>query len=463
MLTQANVYSPDDSSHRIYTAEEDAEWEEYLSTESGKAFIASTEQPVQIDPGSYEHGIYKKPKVFLSRADSVRHVSRVNKLRDVLALVRNRGVLPDAHRQSVMLLTAGTISHLLPHERISFELRKYAVELCGEAWAWSDWNDKNLESEIVSRARSAEMQEQRTFRPSDLRSDPSISDYIAILKPTEAEMIGIPLRALRTNRARKTLERRKNNIPEKSKTDRVSASKKKIRPWVASGVSRAKFYREKRAAAHSARIRAKTLSTARLSKDAVSEIADIYRMFHEKSGAEVGRLCRGFLKGLPVNGFRPSGDLNLPEYVSCRFAAGSPGSERAKRRNTTLLRFGQLADPFDSLEAVFDSDWLDYLSYAHESGKNGDIPVSHLLALAEKCRDFRSLISALDECVAPTITEYDESHTFARETFPGSAVAGCSRSTWYSRMKQARDFAAASAAATCLTEVGDEDELFQEE
>ncbi len=389
----------------------------------------------------------------------VLHQSRIGKLADIVTLTDDRRTrlpewrygIPEGMRRRTMLVVSGLLSHLVPVWELPRAIATYGNHLTSPEWMATEWDATKQAAGILRKAAAAESEEQFGRDGSGLREDPWLERVMALMQPTHDEMVGLRLRALRTDAARKEVKRRDaGKLTEEERRElRATSSEAARKPWEADGVSEATWRRRKRAARQQAIVTATEPATARLTERGLQDVLAYLRVMRQAEGYAdaLHQLAAGPLSAISATLEEFGPDLFLPRLQTRAQAYHSAGM-----RDAALIVAG-LHDAWAE-----DGDipgvlrWIltsmpGYLAWSHEHDAGEKVyAVSEVLALAEQHPTYavfmKAVLAVRETPVTVEASVYqgmDPSVGGGGQTqaWPGAQAAGCSRATWFRRLAAA--------------------------
>ena len=416
-----------------------------------------------VAPGPCRDDADPVPGVYLRRRsrargpqETVLQASRWGKLHDIVRLTEDRrgrvpgweNGIPVGMRRRTMLVVAGLLSHFVPVAELPAAIDSYGEALTSRGWMDEEWHLPKRDEHILRKAGLAEAAERACDMSNGLREDPWLARVMILMQPTYEEMIRLRLRSLRTDGARKELARRDagKRTAEELREHHATTSEAATQPWVALNISESAYRRRKRIARQQALGEATDLTKAKLSARGMSDLMAFLQLAvvpEHKASLEL--LAQGPLAAIGHENLSP--DVDLSHHLGTRAAAtNSQGLAHA----ATVVR--ELTDAWRTGESTADIlRWIlsgtpAYLEWAHDN------------VAGEKVHEVSGVITAAEQHPAPA--------DFLRETpvtvgvsvlhcngeaadgvgqtslpYPGTALAGCSRATWYRRQAASRSAA----------------------
>jgi hypothetical protein len=197
------------------------------------------------------NAVYRAPSSVGKKA-IILHVSRWNKLSDIILLVRHRMAhdpayadgLPIGTRRLTMKCLAALLSHFVPASRLEDTVHAYAVEFCGGEWTRAEWDRPRRIAEYLRSSVLAEASEAEGLDGTSIRETPYLVRLDDLLKVAREEQVNLKLRALRTDAVRKKLERkaRGGQFREELNAKISETSAEANKPWESIGISRRTYY-----------------------------------------------------------------------------------------------------------------------------------------------------------------------------------------------------------------------------
>jgi hypothetical protein len=274
-------------SARLYAAQRQRE---------GKVLRPLVHRPCEVTGATY------RQTTTYGKRERFRHVSRWNKLADVIKIVHHRmetdpawsSGVPTGSRRLTMKCMAGLLSHFVPASRLEETVRGYAIEFCGSEWTYAEWDKLDRIGEYMKKAWAAEAAEARGLDGTSIRETPFIKRIAVLLDIHEQEQISLELKAIRTDAVRKKLERKRagGKFREERDAEIAKTSAEANKPWLAQGISRRTYYNRQAVAKKAAEAISKaTVTTTETVISAPAPVIPAQRV----ARPSLGRLFPGFM------------------------------------------------------------------------------------------------------------------------------------------------------------------------
>lgn len=197
-----------------------------------------------------------KANMLVNRARILIELPKLVEFRRANEVGWEQGV-PNGMRNQFLMIASSCLSHLFPPGMLERMVRDYAAPLIsgGSTAIDAGWEGSCEYAVLAKAVKDADGEAApdytaasgQTYKVRTHRYYYWTTTIIDILGVTEAEMIALDFRALRTSAVRGYTARRAAGVP--TMRERCASSAAHIKPWVAMGLSRSAYYANKKATA----------------------------------------------------------------------------------------------------------------------------------------------------------------------------------------------------------------------
>jgi hypothetical protein len=425
--------------------------------------LRGARRTTSVAPGPRRDEVDPVPGVHLRRQsrsrgpqETVLQASRWGKLHDIVIITENRrgrvpiweNGIPVGMRRKAMLIVAGLLSHFVPAAEMPAAIDSYGEALTSRGWMDEEWHYLKRDEHIIRKAELAEAAERAGDVSNGLREDPWLARIMAMMQPTYEEMVRLRLRSLRTDGARKEVARRDagKRTVEELRQHRATASEAATRPWEALAISESTYRRKKRMARQEAFAATKDMSKAKLTERGMGDLRAFLQLaVVPEHRASLELLADGPLAAIRHENLSPC--LELHHHLADRAKAS-----KSQTLADAALAIQELSEAWRTCESTVDIvRWIltgtpGYLGWAHEHDAGERFyAVSDIIASAEHHPRPAEFLRETPMTVLASVLHCNgEAGDGVGQTslqYPGTALAGCSRATWYRRQAASRSAA----------------------
>ncbi|MBK4717648.1 hypothetical protein JJL56_02080 [Azospirillum sp. YIM DDC1] len=282
-----------------------------------------------------------------------RELFRFRALRDIERIVSHRRAtipewgdgVPEGLRDPVLTVVASLLSYTETPGGLRAAIAEFAQRLMAPDWFAAEWVTAGADRAIIERALMAAEGLATTYRGrgQDPRYDFGKSTIIDLLDVTEEEMIVLELEALTTEAVRSDRRRRAAGRP--TAEERHAQTAEAIKPWLAAGVSRATWFRQ------------------RAAERAMEVAADPVRLLATVDSKEGQREGCG----------KPGGDAFCPPTDEITVAEREFAAEKRAAEEAGLVWDAENAIPWDSSTWWVPAERLSASRVALKSGRRSSV------------------------------------------------------------------------------------------
>ena len=386
--------------------------------------------------------------------ETVLQASRWGKLHDIVNLTKDRrervpgweNGVPVGQRRKTMLLVAGLLSHFVPVAELPAAIDSYGESLTTRGWMDEEWQFLRRDEHIIRKAELAEAAERAGNAGNNLREDPWLARIMALMQPTYEEMVRLRLRSLRTDAARKEVARRDagRRTIEELRQHRATSSEAATRPWEALGLSESTYRRKKRTARQEALAAATDMNRAKLTARGMGDLGAFLQLaVVPEHKASLDLLADGPLAAIRHEHLSPA--VELHHHLADRAHAS-----KSQKLTDAAVTIQELSEAWRTGESTADIvRWIlsgapRYLEWSHEHDAGQRLyAVSDIITAAEQHPRPADFLRETPVTVGVSVLHRNgEAGDGVGQTslpYPGTALAGCSRATWYRRQAASRN------------------------